>query len=160
KSVYLVRYAKVVVVDVLAVRAVSGLVQLANVAAYEDLEHVTLGRDGLPQLQEIALDEEQLAERGVRAMEVRAGFLGNELLEQLDPLAELVDDLEILIHHRVEERVQEQAGRLQMSFDEPLLAETPRHEVALVHCHERAVSDEDRNLVLADAARHRRRDAS
>ena len=86
----------------------------------------------------------------MRAVKVRSGLLGHELLEQLDPLPELVDDLEVLIDHRVEERVKEQTGRLKPSFDEALLDDLASGEVALMDGHDCVLCDEDRNLVVVD----------
>jgi hypothetical protein len=92
----------------------------------------------------------------VRAVEVRPGLLSDELLEELNALAKLVDDLEVLIDHGVEERVTEKTRRVEPSFDEALLDEPPSGEVALMHGHDRVVSDEDRHLVVVDDARARR----
>src|SRR5437870_10084166 len=99
EGVNFVGHTEDVVVDVLEVRALSGLAKLADVAAHEDLKHVALGRDRLAELEQLPFDDEELAEGCVRAMQVRSGLLRDELLEQLDALAELVDDLEVLVDH-------------------------------------------------------------
>jgi hypothetical protein len=75
ERVGLVGHAKDVVVNVLEVRALADLSQVAGVAAQQDLKHVALQRDGLTELQQISFDEEELAERCVRAVQVRAGLL-------------------------------------------------------------------------------------
>jgi hypothetical protein len=75
ERVELVGHAKDVVVNVLEVRALADLSQVAGVAAHKDLKHVALQRDGLTELQQISFDEEELAERCVRAVQVRAGLL-------------------------------------------------------------------------------------
>src|SRR2546427_5224355 len=89
-------------------------------------------------------------------MQVRSGLLRDELLEQLDALAELVDDLEVLVDHRVEQRVEKQTTGRETTLDEALLDESPGREITLVNGDDRVLRDEDRDLVVADDVRARR----
>src|SRR2546422_1030947 len=65
-------------------------------------------------------------------------------------LAEWTDLLEVRVDHRVEKRVKKKTGRVKPPIRKALLDEPARREVALVHRHDRVVSDEDRDLVVID----------
>ncbi len=94
------------VVHILEVPALLGAVAL-DVAAAQHLEDFALWRDELADAEEIALQEEELGERRAQRLAVRV--LEDEPFEDVGPLAVIVDDREVPIDARVEERVQEHA---------------------------------------------------
>ena len=62
----------------------------------------------------------------IDAFEVALVAVDDHRLDQLDPIAEPVEDLEVLIDHRVEERVEKEAAGRELAFAKPLLHEHPR----------------------------------
>jgi hypothetical protein len=100
----------------------------------------------VPDAHEIALQREQLFDRGVVVARLAAD---DDRLEELDPIAERVHHREILVDHCVEERVQQETRGVELSLAEPLLDDLPSRALALVHRDDRVVLHEDRDLVLA-----------
>src|SRR5256712_11852117 len=105
-------------------------------------------------MQKVVLQEEELSERSSR-VPVVAPILGDELLEKLAAFAEVIDDREVPVDHRVEQRVEEQAGRLETALAEALLDLLKRRALAVVDRDDRVRHDEDRELVILNDIRRR-----
>src|SRR5438477_29944 len=108
-------------------------------------------RDDLAHAKQIALHEEQLFQRPLRRAGIGA-FRRDELLQELDTLAELIDDLEVVVHDRVEQRVKDQPGGREMALAESSLDLTSRVAFAVMHGDDRVPRHEDRHLVKANLA--------
>lgn len=67
------------------------------------------------------------------------GVIDDERLEKLDTIAECVDDLEVLVDHRVEQRVEQQPGGREKTVAEALLHREPRRELLAVDRDDRVL---------------------
>src|SRR5439155_8943502 len=118
ERIQLVGHADDVVVEILEVRATSRLAEIADVAADERGRDVAFGRDDPADREQVALEPEELADRGVRVARVA---VDDHRLDEFDAVTEPVEDVEVGVDDRVEDRVQQQARAPDLPVTEALL---------------------------------------
>ena len=107
---------------------------------------LALRRDDLADREQVALQAEELADRRVRVALVA---VDHHRLDQLDPIAEPIEDVEVAVDDRVEDRVQQKAARGELAFAKPLLHEHQLGERSVVDRDDRVALHEDAELTLS-----------